>query len=1060
MLFLDIRCNDVRMIGIYGMGGIGKTTIARVVYDLISCEFEGSSFLADVREICEKSSLLCLQKQLLSELLNLKDSNICNVHSGINMIRSRLRRKKVLLIIDDVVNLKQLESLVGHDWFGSGSRIIITSRDKHLLMTHRVDGVYKLEKLNDDEANQLFCINAFKAHQPVKEYRQLLKCVLNYTASLPLALKALGSFLYGRTIEEWKSALQRLKRDPMNQIMQILQISFDGLQDTEKQIFLDIACFFKGKNKEYVIKILEGCDLDPIIGICVLIEKSLVYILDDNRVWMHDLLQEMGQQIVKRESKEPGKYNRLWEEADVCHVLSENTGTEVIEGIVLNHPKEKKHSIAYANAFSRMINLRLLKIRNVQLPYGLEYLSNELRLLEWYGYPLESLPSNLQLEKTVELSMCYSNMKQMLNVCKPLNNLKFMRFSHCKNLTRTPDFTVVPNLEELILEGCIRLCEIHSSLLLHKKVILLNLKDCTSLRTLPSKIAMESLRELVLSGCLNLRNFPDIAGSMKCLSQLLLDGTAIKELPLSVALLSGLVLLNLKECTSLTTLPSKIAMESLSELVVSGCSKLGTFAEIVGNMGCLSRLLLDGTAIKELPLSVALLSGLVLLNLKDCKNLKSLPSAIFDGLKCLKTLNLSGCSKLENVPENLREVGSLEELDISGTAIRQLASYIFLPKNLKALSVRGCKGPHVSTSWFSRFPNLIQRRGSSPTALMLPSLSGLPWLKELDLSDCNLGEGAIPIDICNLFSLEKLILSKNSFVSLPGTINRLSKLKSLELEDCKRLVYLQELPSSIEEIRVDGCASLERVSDALKSCKSEWLGFSAVKCLKLVGNNDWMFSVLRGFLEVESTQKTGFWFAVPGSKIPEWFKYKNEGPSITIIKPPNAYYNKNKLLGYIFCSVFHVHKHPPINVRSPRYNSAHVLVCGTKVDRIDTVSGLCITFIEELGQAVSDHLWLFYLPIGMLCEHGWNFGSNHVELFFWSRSTSGAELEVKRCGVHPVYVDEVEEFNQTTKEWTRSKVWNLSESDCIFDVATTTVSKRSLVECAGAEASDVKNLNE
>ena len=101
---------------------------------------------------------------------------------------------------------------------------------------------------------------------------------------------------------------------------------------------------------------------------------------------------------------------------------------------------------------------------------------------------------------------------------QPLNMLKVMKLNHSKNLikSKTPDFTEVPNLEELDLEGCTKLSEIHSSLLLHNKLILLNLKGCTSLTTLPGKIFMKSLKTLVLSGCLKLRNFPYVAGSMEC----------------------------------------------------------------------------------------------------------------------------------------------------------------------------------------------------------------------------------------------------------------------------------------------------------------------------------------------------------------------------------------------------------------------------------------------------------------------------------------------------------------------------------------------------------------
>lgn len=124
--------NDVRMIGIWGMGGIGKITIARVVYDLISPEFKGSTFLENVREISERDGLIAVQKQLLSQTLMTTHIEIHSDLDGIQMIKSKLQHIKVLAIVDDVSHVSQLNKLVGNCyWFGSGSRIIITTRDKH-----------------------------------------------------------------------------------------------------------------------------------------------------------------------------------------------------------------------------------------------------------------------------------------------------------------------------------------------------------------------------------------------------------------------------------------------------------------------------------------------------------------------------------------------------------------------------------------------------------------------------------------------------------------------------------------------------------------------------------------------------------------------------------------------------------------------------------------------------------------------------------------------------------------------------------------------------------------
>ncbi|ESR54973.1 hypothetical protein CICLE_v10024511mg, partial [Citrus x clementina] len=863
---MGMGSNDVRMIGIWGMGGLGKTTLAKVFYDLMSHEFDGSSFLADVREKSEKEgNEISLQKQLLSDLLKLSDYSIQNVYDGINIIGSRLQRKKVLLIIDDVADVEQLQRLVGRrDWFGPGSRILITTRDRQLLVAHEVDEehILDLDVLNNDEALQFFSTKAFKSHQPMGEYVELSKRVLEYAGGLPLALKVLGSFLIGRSADLWRSALERLKKDPSNKIMSILQISFEGLQDSEKKIFLDVACFFKWKNRDGVTKILEGCGFSPVIGIEVLIEKSLLTVDDNNTLGMHDLLQELGQLIVTRQSpEEPGKRSRIWREEEVRQVLTNNTGGEVVEGIIVNayFPENEVYLSASAKAFSQMTNLRLLKISNVQLPRGLEYLSNRLRLLDWRRYPLKSLPSNLQLDEIVGFKMCYSRIEELwkgfkLLFCfqQPLNMLRLMKLSHSENLIKTPDFTKVPNLEELDLEGCTRLREIHQSLLRHNKLILLNLKGCTSLTTLPGEIFMKSLKTLVLSGCLKLRKLPRVVGSMECLRELLLDETDIKKLPLSIKLLFKLVLLNLKDCRNLETLPiTASSLKCLRTLTLSGCSKIVKFPESVISMEDLSELFLDGTSIAEVPSSIELLTRLELLNLNDCRSLVRLPSSI-NGLKSLKTLNLSGCFKLENVPETIGQVESLEILDISGTAIRQPQSSIFLMKNLKELSFHGCKGSPSSASWFLRFPINLMRWSSDPVALSLSSsLSGLCSLTKLDISDCDLGEGAIPSSIGDLCSLEELHLSGNNFFTLPASIYHLSKLSSIDLEECKMLQNLPRLPASIHWISLDGCVSLKTLSDVLNLNEHQlpYLHLPCVDCLKLAGNYDLALSLLKEYIK-------------------------------------------------------------------------------------------------------------------------------------------------------------------------------------------------------------------
>ena len=323
---LDMESNGVCMVGIYGLGGIGKTTISKAIYNKIANQFEGSCFLENVRE---RSKINCdiiqLQETLLSKILRDRDLKVHNVFEGTNLIKERLCSKKVLLILDDVGDSKEVENFLGeYNWFASGSRVIITTRNKQVLTNLGIDHrIYKVKELSECEACELFIQHAFQTSKYEEDYSELAKQIICYANGLPLALEIIGSDLCGKNIHEWKSALEKYKNIPHEDIQKILKISYDGLEKTEKDIFLDIACFFKGYNKSDVVKILGSCDLYPDYGIGKLIDKCLIT-LAYGHLSMHDLLQQMGREIVQQESEELEQRSRIWRYKDAHKLLTRN----------------------------------------------------------------------------------------------------------------------------------------------------------------------------------------------------------------------------------------------------------------------------------------------------------------------------------------------------------------------------------------------------------------------------------------------------------------------------------------------------------------------------------------------------------------------------------------------------------------------------------------------------------------------------------------------------------------------------------------------------------------
>ncbi|XP_027368535.1 TMV resistance protein N-like [Abrus precatorius] len=710
---LRTKLEDVLFIGIWGIGGIGKTTLARVVFKKIQSQFEISCFLDNVREISgETDGMLRLQRKILSHL-EIKGLEIKDLDEGKNTIRNLLFKRKVLLVVDDANDISQLENLAErHKWFGPGSRVIVTTREKDVLISHGIVESYEIDFLNSEESLQLLSQKAFKRDQPREHYLELSKAVVNYAGGLPLALNLLGSFLCGRSESQWKEVVGMINEVPANHIvMKSLRISYNGLPIRYKALFLDMACFFKDWVKELATQALEICDRYPPIGIELLIEKALLN-HDGFRLGMHDLLQEMGREIVLEECHiDASKRSRLWSLEDINHVLKYNKANESIEGVVLNSHKSPYEAIWDPEAFSRIYNLKLLIINfHIRLPRGLKCLSRSLKYLLWTEYSLEALPLGLQLDELVELKLYNSKIRKIWNENQFFAKLKFIDLSFSKDLIHSPIVSGAPCLERLLLIGCINLIEVHQSVGQHKKLVVLYLKGCINLQTFPRRFEMDSLEELSLSGCSKVKKLPEFGKNMKCLS-----------------------LLNLENCKNLLCLPNSICnLKSLRKLYISGCSKFSRLPDGMNENESLEELDVSGTAVRQITLSkvrlenlkelsfggrkVAPNSGNLLLWITKFKRQQETTELILPPLSrffALTFLDLSYCNLTDNsIVHDLGSLPLLQGLDLSGnyfvnppaqcitnlsmletlsfTNCLRLESLPMLPPNIQALFTNNC----------------------------------------------------------------------------------------------------------------------------------------------------------------------------------------------------------------------------------------------------------------------------------------------------------------------------------------------------------------------------------
>ncbi|KAG0627724.1 hypothetical protein M758_2G223400 [Ceratodon purpureus] len=681
-----MRPENVGILGLVGMGGIGKTSLAWEIYNhyISRREFRYHSFLKDVRS----TSQLELQQQLVSDLLKqeMKGSSDKYQHWF-----ESFRSHKMLVVIDDIDTTSQFEALIP-DILGLavGSRIVVTSRHRDVVnlamrpATKRE--IYEVKELNPMDSRRLFNWHAFYSEEVPSHgnFPNLATQVADACGGHPLALEVIGRSMSDKTNlgdeRIWTDAVKTLKEN--SDIIDKLKISYTGLpSDGERAMFRDIACLMIGMRKDVAMELWNSCHScgefctttkGPSQALRRLEDKSLVRLDAGLRLVMHDVIRDMGRDVVIKESREPWQRTHLWDAATTAKLMSKNLGRcSRIRGIKLSTMESKRTSSDKAEKFENLDELHLLILDGCLLTEKeSSKLSEELRWLQWRSFPGTQLPSGLDLPNLVVLDLSSSNLSCLW---QESIHLEF------------------PALQRLILTNCRELQELPQNIG-HSlpRLRTIEMENCSLIVALPGSIGqLKDLEQLILSGCESLESLPDAVVNLAQLKRLMLrDCRKLKQLPMDLGRLINLEVLGLSNCSGLIQLPPSIkGLRMLKELhMVSACNPDGQLLTYVGALSALTALhLCQNHAITVLPQTFGDMKFLLHLQISFCPALQ-IVEALPRSLHCL---DMANCPQLSGFP-SIAEVSSLMSLNLCNCkSLTQIGGLECLTA-LEEINIAGC----------------------------------------------------------------------------------------------------------------------------------------------------------------------------------------------------------------------------------------------------------------------------------------------------------------------------------------------------------------------------------
>ncbi|GLJ33626.1 hypothetical protein SUGI_0675960 [Cryptomeria japonica] len=814
------REGKAKIVGIFGMGGVGKTTLCKELFNRKRLDYSRSCFLFDVREASVKKDLPSLQLKLLRELFDEKDNqSFASIEDGTSCLSNCFARSSnlsFLIVLDDIDHQEQLDAFLISDELNNcrNSLVIVTTRDVGVLINAGITVGYNLKGMDANDAKELFCFHAFSQSYPSSGYEELVDSFVHVCGGLPLSLQVLGRHVHGQDQKFWELELKKATKTLPQDIHKRLRISIETLDNEEKQIFMDVACFFIGELKKDAIRVWEGSGWSAQHALRKLKNKCLVEEIEDQKfrgsreenfeLRMHDHLRDLGREM----ADELSHPRRLWRSQHLQSLISKGFENILTQAKVrclhsfrdpstdffIKYFLGESDNMAETSTALLWLEMSLSGNTVTKIPPWIPF--QNLQSLSITGGSLERLWQNNEQAPIALKELRISSISELkelsLGLLSCLEKFTIDKCWHLKSMTGITDLTKLVELNiskceeleqlSLVRHSCLEKIRIFNSLNLQsvtvshlQKLIELNISGCEKIEEL-ILVQLNCLEKIKISDCSDLKSVEGISNLRKLVKLQIEKCPKLEEI--SFVQLSFLQNITISNCQMLKSLKGINDLPKLVELNISKCEELEQLSLV--RHSCLEKIRIFNSLNLQ-SVTVSHLQKLIELNISGCEKIEEL---ILVQLNCLEKIKISDCSDLKSV-EGISNLRKLEQLQIERCPKLEEISFVQL-SFLQNITISNCQ--------------------------MLKSLKGindLPKLVELNISKCEeLKEFS---SLVRHSCIEKLSIS-NSLNLQSVTISHLKKLVELNISGCEKMKELNIVQlSRLEKIKISDCPGLKSV---------------------------------------------------------------------------------------------------------------------------------------------------------------------------------------------------------------------------------------------------------